>query len=98
MIHGNMDVGRGVRGLAPLWILKFLGKKVVFLVLSGKKQISPLCTPPWKNFGKIPQWPPLEKILPTPMHGNSVNGSNAIFLQLNRNQHLIVYKIRLKDA
>ena len=23
--------------------------------------------PSWKNFGKIPWWPPLEKILPTPM-------------------------------
>jgi len=34
---------------------------VVFL-----KQISPLLHP-YKNFGKMPSWPPLEKILPTSM-------------------------------
>jgi len=46
-----MGVGRG--GLAPSWISKFSVKKVVLLVLSGKKEISPLLAP-WKNFGKIP--------------------------------------------
>jgi len=40
------------------WILKILAKKVVFLVLSGKKQISPFLAPPWKNFGKITWRPP----------------------------------------
>ena len=33
------------------------------------KTNSLLLAPPWKNFGKIPKWPPLEKILPTPMVG-----------------------------
>jgi len=33
-------------------------KNVVFLVTSGKKQISPLLAPPYKNFGKIHCWPP----------------------------------------
>jgi len=40
-----MGVGRGKRG-----ILKFSAKKVVFLVASGKNQISPLLATP----GKIP--------------------------------------------
>jgi len=57
-----MNVGRGAGG----WILKISAKKVVFLVLSGKKQILPLLAPLakfWKN-PLVP--PPLEKILPTP--------------------------------
>jgi len=29
-------------------------KKVVFVVSSGKKQISPLLAPHWRKFGKIP--------------------------------------------
>jgi len=44
----NMGVGRGKQGglwLSP-WILKFSAKKVVFLVSSGKNQISPLLDPP----------------------------------------------------
>jgi len=52
----------GQRPLVPPWILKISTKKVIFLILSGKKQISPLLAP-WKNFGKIPSAPPLEKIL-----------------------------------
>jgi len=32
------------------WTLKISAKKVVFLVSSRKKQISPLLAPPWKNF------------------------------------------------
>jgi len=51
----SMGIRRGGRGgLGPLCILKFLAKKVVFLVLSGKKQISPLLVTPWIKFGKIP--------------------------------------------
>jgi len=43
----TMGVGRGAReGLDPLWILKILAKRVVFLVSSGKKQVSPLLVPP----------------------------------------------------
>ena len=65
----SMDVGRREQGgLAPPWILKFSVKKVVFLISSGKKQITSLLPRPWKNFGKFPQWHPLEKILPTPMY------------------------------
>jgi len=30
--------------------LKILGETIVFLVSSGKKQISPLLPKPWKNF------------------------------------------------
>jgi len=37
--------------------LKNLAKKVVFLISSGKNQISPLLAPN-KNFGKISQCPP----------------------------------------
>ena len=43
--------------MATPWILKISTKKVVFLVSSGKSQISPLFVPR-KNFGKIPWWPP----------------------------------------
>jgi len=50
----------------PRGFWKFQQKKVVFLVSSGKKQISPLLAPIDK-FWKNPQVPPLEKILPTPM-------------------------------
>jgi len=60
-----MGVGRGPW---PPWMLTFLAKYIVFLVLSGKKQFSPLLAPHWKNFGKILQYLPLEKILPTPMN------------------------------
>jgi len=60
-------MGSGNGALASHWILKFSAKKVVFLVLSGKNQISPLIHLPWKNLGRSPSGPPLEKILPTPM-------------------------------
>jgi len=33
------------RGPCPHWILKFSAKRVVFLVSSGNKQISPLLAP-----------------------------------------------------
>jgi len=60
----TMGVGR--RALDP-WILKISAKKVLFLVSSGKKQISPLLVPLekiWKN----PLVPPsLDKILLTTM-------------------------------
>jgi len=35
--------------------------------LSGKKQISPLLSPPLEKFWKIPLCPPLEKNPATPM-------------------------------
>jgi len=60
-----MGVGRGET--RPPWILKISAKRVVFLVSSGKKQISPLFAHLekfWKN-PLVP--PPLGKILPTPM-------------------------------
>jgi len=41
--------------------------KVVFSILRGKKQISPLLAPLEKNLGKSPPGPLLEKILPTPV-------------------------------
>ena len=41
-------------GALTPWILKISAKKVVFLISSGKKQIPPLLTPPWRNFRKIP--------------------------------------------
>ena len=50
---------------------KFQQKKVVFLVSSEKKQISPLLLLPWKNFGKSPGVP-LEKIFPTPMYTSTL--------------------------
>jgi len=53
-----MGVGTGAEGA------NFSAKKVVFLVFSGKNQISPFLAPPWKN----PFVVPLEKILPTTMH------------------------------
>jgi len=51
-------VGRGGRGALDPWILKILPKKVVFLVLSGKKQISPLLAPRGKILEKSPGAPP----------------------------------------
>ena len=38
----------GWQGALPPWILKISAKKVVLLISSGKKQVSPLF-PPWKN-------------------------------------------------
>ena len=60
--HGRRKGGRGAS--APHWILKFSAKKVVFLVLRGKNQISPLLRPSWKN----PLVPPLGKN-PSDAHG-----------------------------
>jgi len=46
----HMGVGRGEqRG-----ILKLLAKKGVFSISSGKKQISPLLTAPWKKSFRRP--------------------------------------------
>jgi len=63
----TMGVGRGGRGAIPPWILKLLAKMVVFSILRGKKQISPLF-PPWKKIWENPLLAPLEKIFPTPMN------------------------------
>jgi len=60
-------VGKDRGGPCLPWILKFSAKKVVFLVSSGKNQISPLLAP-LEKFRKNPLVPPLEKILPTLMH------------------------------
>jgi len=48
-----MGVRKGCRGALAPCILKFSAKMVVFLVLSGKIQISPFLVHPWKNLGKI---------------------------------------------
>jgi len=49
--------------------LEVSAKKAVFLVSPDKTQISQLLAPlPKKHFWKNPLVPPLEKILPTPMH------------------------------
>jgi len=45
-----MGVESGGRGALTHWILKVSEKNVVFLVSSGKNEISPLLA----NFGKIP--------------------------------------------
>jgi len=57
---------RGAEGLGPLWNLKFLAKIVVFLVLSGKKQILIIFVP-LEKLKKNPLNAPLGKILSTPM-------------------------------
>jgi len=49
----------GGKGILVLLDAKTFRKKVVFLVSSVKKQITPLLAPSWKMFGKIPWWPPL---------------------------------------
>ena len=63
-----MGVGRGLAGgtLPPPWIFKCLPKKVVFLVSSGKNQISPLL-PPLEKCRKNPLVASLEKIFPKPI-------------------------------
>jgi len=50
-----MAVGMG--GLAHPWILKIIAKNVVFLVSSGKSQISPFLAPPRKTLDKFPSAP-----------------------------------------
>jgi len=62
-----MGVARGGRGNKNPWILKILAKKVVFLFSSEKKKYFASFVPQEKIIGKIPQWPLLEKILPTPI-------------------------------
>jgi len=49
----------GGQTLALPWILKILAKKIVFLVLSGKKQILPLLAT-LEKFWKNPLVPPLK--------------------------------------
>jgi len=53
LIHGQHPYPRGAGGLYLPWILKFLAKKVVFFVFSGKNQISPLLAP-LEKFRKNP--------------------------------------------
>jgi len=48
--------------------LEYFSKNAVFLISSGKKQISPLLVPVQKLLEKSASGPPLEKFLPTPMH------------------------------
>ena len=57
-IHRRWNGGQW--GHWPPWNLKFLAKKVVFLVLSGKKNFTPF-GPPLKKILKNPLVPPLEK-------------------------------------
>ena len=64
--HGRRKGGQGDLGSSGFW--KFQQNKVVFFISSGKKQISPLLALPLEKFCKNPLAPPLEKILPTPMH------------------------------
>jgi len=56
--------------LAPL-DFKMFRKKVVFSVLSAKKQILPPLAPSWKNFGKKPSAPPGKN--PSDAHATVVN-------------------------
>ena len=50
-------------------------KNVVFLVSSGKNKLSPLLPPPTleKRLEKNTSGPPLDKILPMPMHASMQN-------------------------
>jgi len=52
--HTTMGVGRGGRGSWPPWILKYSAEMVVFLVSSGKNQVSPLLATPWKKTFRRP--------------------------------------------
>jgi len=61
----TIGIGRRAGGFAP-WILKFSAKKVVFVVSSGKKQISPFLPPPTKFFERSLSALP-GKIVLTPM-------------------------------
>jgi len=58
MFHHN-HAGR--KSFGPSWILKILAKKLVFLVLSGKEQISPLLDPVKKVLKKFPSGSPWKK-------------------------------------
>jgi len=68
--HGRRKGSRGAK--APLDFEIFSKKRLFFQFRGVKKQISPLLAPLEKNFGKIPYWPPLEKILLTPMPLNEL--------------------------
>jgi len=58
--------------LAPLYF-EIISKKRLFFQFQGvRTKFHHFWPPPGKNFGKIPYWPPPEKILPTPM-GASLN-------------------------
>jgi len=61
-----MDVGKGGRGaLAPQGFENF-SKKGWFLNFEREKTNFATFGHPWKNFGKSPTGPSLERILPTP--------------------------------
>ena len=63
-----MGVGWGGQGVPfPPWILKLIAKNIIFSISRGKKQISPLLAPPWKNLWENPLLAPLEKVPPTPV-------------------------------
>jgi len=64
-----MGVGRGPGGPWSPLDFEIISKKRLFFQFRGIKTNSTTFGHPWKNFGKIPFWPPLEKILPTPMAG-----------------------------
>jgi len=59
----------------PSWILKLLAKRL-FFQFRGVKTTFP---PPGKNIGKIPQWPHLEEILPTPVLSWAAGPCNWVF-------------------
>jgi len=46
---------------------KIISEKGCFFNFVGQKPNFTTFAPPEKKFGKSPYWPPLEKILPTPM-------------------------------
>jgi len=62
-----MGVGRGAGGVWPPLDFEIIRKKVVFQFRGVKNKFHHFWPPSGKNFGKIPYWPPLEKILPMPM-------------------------------
>ena len=57
--RGLADMGVGSK--APPWILEFLAKKVVFLILSGKKKFYRFWLSPGKKVEKSPSSPPRKK-------------------------------------
>jgi len=67
--------------------LKFSAKKVVFLVSSGKSQISPLVAPIGKILEKTPGGSPQEKILPTPMATVNTHGNGLLSLLSTDYEH-----------
>jgi len=66
-LYSGMGVGKRA-GAWPPWILKFSAKKGCFLSFEWEKSNFTTFGSPLKNLGKIHEWPPLEKILPTPMY------------------------------